>query len=74
MSQLDMALHNGNRCFDTGAGFYSTTMKQFEFLHSMHMLSKMDAEHVIKAFDLREFCTACDVGGKYYFSLYSMRI
>ena len=49
-------------------GYYCNNGKrQMDFLSAMHYFSKMDAPHVIKAFDLNEFDTICDLGGESYY-------
>ncbi len=39
--------------------------KQTNFMSCMSIFSKMDSPYVTKVFDLEQFRSACDLGGKY---------
>ena len=62
--QMPLAIGTGCDMFEKGSGFHSSEEKQYSFMQCMHMFSRMDCPHVIEAFDLSEFDTACDLGGK----------
>ncbi|ESO01445.1 hypothetical protein HELRODRAFT_192339 [Helobdella robusta] len=61
--QLNTALGKGDQCFKKGNGLYSDDKKRMEFLSTMQMFSYADAPHVLKAFDLKQYKTAIDLGG-----------
>lgn len=53
----------GNGCFSFGDGFYANEEKKLEFLETMHVFCSRDAPAAVRAFDLTQFKTACDLGG-----------
>lgn len=53
----------GNGCFSLGDGFYANEEKKLEFLETMHLFCSRDAPAAVRAFDLTQFKTACDLGG-----------
>jgi len=63
---MPLAIGTGCDMFEKGSGFHASEEKQYSFMQCMHMFSRMDSPHVVEAFDLSEFDTACDLGGRPY--------
>ncbi|KAK2163446.1 hypothetical protein LSH36_79g04021 [Paralvinella palmiformis] len=64
--QMPLAIGTGCDMFEKGSGFHASEEKQYSFMQCMHMFSRMDSPHVVEAFDLSEFDTACDLGGNFF--------
>lgn len=58
--------------FAENSGYYSNGKRQMNFMNAMNYFSKMDAPHVTKAFDLNEFDSVCDLGGKAFQSFHTL--
>ncbi|XP_053435657.1 probable bifunctional dTTP/UTP pyrophosphatase/methyltransferase protein isoform X2 [Nycticebus coucang] len=63
-TRLEVAIREGKKAEDLSQDTsLQTREEKLQFLGAMHSLTKLTARHVVTAFDLSQFASACDLGG-----------